>query len=119
MESIDHEKKRSLSHKPPIPVEKKINKLQDHSKITLLDPEIAAEANALYFLQGLTNPIIVKKYGNKDPNDFRDFTTALKAAVNANAGAGADISRGFAKVSYDAAVAASNKYNFDTTSTTA
>ena len=85
----------------------------------LYDPEIAAEANALYFLQGLTNPIIVKKYGNKDPNDFRDFTTALKAAVNANAGAGADISRGFAKVSYDAAVAASNKYNFDTTSTTA
>ena len=85
----------------------------------LYDPEIAAEANALYFLQGLTHPLIVKKYGNKDPNDFRDFTTALKAAVNANAGAGADISRGFAKVSYDAAVAASNKYNFDTTSTTA
>jgi putative chitinase len=85
----------------------------------LYDPEIAAEANALYFLQGLTNPLIVKKYGNKDPNDFRDFTTALKAAVNANAGAGTDISRGFAKVSYDAAVAASNKYNFDTTSTTA
>ena len=85
----------------------------------LYDPEIAAEANALYFLQGLTNPSIVKKYGNKDPNDFKDFTTALKAAVNANAGAGADISRGFAKVSYDAAVAASNKYNFDTTSTTA
>ena len=85
----------------------------------LYDPEIAAEANALYFLQGLTHPLIVKKYGNKDPNDFRDFTTALKAAVNANAGAGADISRGFAKVSYDAAVAASNKYNFDTASTTA
>ena len=85
----------------------------------LYNPEIAAEANALYFLQGLTNPLIVKKYGNKDPNDFKDFTTALKAAVNANAGAGTDISRGFAKVSYDAAVAASNKYNFDTTSTTA
>ena len=85
----------------------------------LYKPEIAAEANALYFLQGLTNPLIVKKYGNKDPNDFKDFTTALKAAVNANAGAGYDISGGFLKQAYDAAVAASNKYNFDTTSTTA
>ena len=28
MESIDHEKKRTLSHKPPIPAEKKLNKLQ-------------------------------------------------------------------------------------------
>jgi predicted chitinase len=85
----------------------------------LYDPEIAAEANALYFLQGLTNPLIIKKYGNKDPNDFKDFTTALKAAVNANAGAANDINSGFLKQSYDAAVAASNKYNFDTTSTTA
>jgi len=85
----------------------------------LYNPEIAAEVNALYFLQGLTNPLIIKKYGNKDPNDFKDFTTALKAAVNANAGAGYDISSGFLKQSYDAAVAASNKYNFDTTSTTA
>jgi putative chitinase len=85
----------------------------------LYKPEIAAEANALYFLQGLTNPLIVKKYGNKDPNDFKDFTTALKAAVNANAGPANDINSGFLKQSYDAAVAASNKYNFDTTSTTA
>jgi putative chitinase len=85
----------------------------------LYNPEIAAEANALYFLQGLTNPLIIKKYGNKDPNDFKDFTTALKAAVNANAGAANDINSGFLKQSYDAAVAASNKYNFDTTSTTA
>jgi len=85
----------------------------------LYDPEIAAEVNALYFLQGLTHPLIVKKYGNKDPNDFRDFTTALKAAVNANAGPGNDINSGFLKQSYDSAVAASNKYNFDTTSTTA
>ena len=85
----------------------------------LYKPEIAAEANALYFLQGLTNPLIIKKYGNKDPNDFKDFTTALKAAVNANAGAANDINSGFLKQSYDAAVAASNKYNFDATSTTA
>ena len=85
----------------------------------LYKPEIAAEANALYFLQGLTNPLIVKKYGNKDPNDFKDFTTALKAAVNANAGPANDINSGFLKQSYDAALAASNKYNFDPTSTTA
>lgn len=85
----------------------------------LFNPEIAAETNALYFLQGLTNPLIVKKYGNKDPNDFKDFTTALKAAVNANAGAGTDINSGFPKQSYDAAVAASRKYDFDTTSRTA
>jgi predicted chitinase len=85
----------------------------------LYKPEIAAEVNALYFLQGLTNPLIVKKYGNKDPNDFKDFTTALKATVNANAGSGKDINSGFLKQSYDSAVAASNKYNFDTTSKTA
>ena len=85
----------------------------------LYNPEIAAEVNALYFMQGLTNPLITRKYGNKDPNDFKDFTTALKATVNANAGAGNDINSGFLKQSYDAAVAASNKYNFDTASTTA
>lgn len=79
----------------------------------LYKPEIAAEANALYFLQGLSHPLIIKKYGNKDPNDFKDLNTALKAAVNANAGPGSDISKGFAKQSYDAAVAASSKYDFD------
>ena len=85
----------------------------------LYDPEIAAETNALYFFQGLTNPLIIKKYGNKDPNDFKDFITALKAAVNANAGPGNDINSGFLKQSYDAALAASRKYDFDTTSRTA
>jgi len=72
-------------------------------------PDASAEVNALYFLRGLSDPIIKRKYGNSGPNDFKDFDTALKAAVNANAGSGTDISRGFAKVSYDAAVAANNK----------
>lgn len=72
-------------------------------------PDASAEVNALYFLRGLSDPIIKRKYGNSGPNDFKDFDTALKAAVNANAGSGTDISRGFAKVSYDSAVAANNK----------
>jgi putative chitinase len=72
-------------------------------------PEASAEVNALYFINGLSHPLIKRKYGNSNPNDFKDFDTALKAVVNANAGAGTDITRGFAKVSYDAAIAANNK----------
>lgn len=76
--------------------------------------EIAAEVNALFFKEGLSNPIIKRKYGNSDPNDFNDFNTALKAAVNVNAGPGYDITKGFHKQSYDKAVAASNQFNIDT-----
>jgi len=57
----------------------------------LYDPEIAAEVNALYFADGLSSKLSKKKYGNSDPNDFKDFKTALKAATNANAGWGRDI----------------------------
>jgi predicted chitinase len=60
----------------------------------LYDPEIAAEVNALYFADGLSSKFSKKKYGNDDPNDFKDFKTALKAAVNANAGWGRDIEGG-------------------------
>jgi putative chitinase len=76
--------------------------------------DVAAEVNALYFLMGLLNPIIQRKYGNSDPNDFKDFNTALKAAVNVNAGAGSDITKGFVKQSYDKAVAASNQFDINT-----
>jgi len=54
-------------------------------------PEIAAEVNALYFLEGLASKQSEKKYGNKNPNDFKDLPTAVKAAVNANAGWGRNI----------------------------
>lgn len=73
-------------------------------------PDLSAEVNALYFLRGLSDPIIKRKYGNSDPNDFQDFQTALKAVVNANAGSGTDINRGFAKTSYDSAIAANSKF---------
>jgi putative chitinase len=72
-------------------------------------PDVSAEVNALYFVRGLSDPKIKSKYGNSNPNDFKDFDTALKAVVNANAGSGKDITRGFAKVSYDAAVAANSR----------
>jgi len=81
------------------------------------DKEVAAEVNALYFLNGLNNPKIKRKYGNSDQNSFRDFNTALKAAVNVNAGPGTDITKGFAKQSYDAAIAASNQFDVDNTQT--
>ena len=57
----------------------------------LYDPEIAAEVNALYFADGLSSKFSKKKYGNDDPNDFKDFKIALKAATNANAGWGKNI----------------------------
>lgn len=66
-------------------------------------PEVAAEVNALYFLRVLSNPIIKRKYGNSDPNDFKDLGTALKATVNAVAGPGNDIMSGFHRKSYEAA----------------
>jgi predicted chitinase len=53
--------------------------------------DVAAEVNALYFVNGLSSEFSRKKYGNKDPNDFKDFDTALKAATNANAGWGRNI----------------------------
>ena len=73
------------------------------------DPAISAEVNALYFLRGLDSSLIKRKYGNSNPNDFKSFDTALKAVVNANAGAATDITKGFAKKSYDAAVAANSR----------
>ena len=54
-------------------------------------PDIAAEVNALYFLEGLASRESEKKFGNKNPNDFKDLTTAVKAATNANAGWGRNI----------------------------
>lgn len=54
-------------------------------------PEIAAEVNALYFVDQLSNPESRKKYGNKNPNDFKDFQTAIRAVTNANAGWGKNI----------------------------
>jgi hypothetical protein len=50
------------------------------------DPKIAAEIAALYFLDKLNSEECQSKYGNSNINDFKDFHTALKAAVNANAG---------------------------------
>ena len=78
------------------------------------DKEIAAEVNALFFKEGLANPTIKRKYGNLDPNSFKDFNTALKAAVNVNAGPANDINQGFHKETYNKAVAASNQFDIDT-----
>lgn len=73
--------------------------------------DVAAEVNALYFINGLLDSATQRKYGNSDQNDFQDFTTALKAAVNINAGIGKDISQGSARDAYSKALAASNQFN--------
>lgn len=73
--------------------------------------DVAAEVNALYFINGLLDSVTQRKYGNSDQNDFQDFTTALKAAVNINAGIGKDISQGSARDAYNKALAASSKFN--------
>jgi predicted chitinase len=75
------------------------------------DPNISAEVNALYFITGLSDPIIKRKYGNSNPNDFDDFETALKAVVNTNAGPGNDINSGISNKLYNVAVAAGNSYS--------
>jgi len=52
------------------------------------DPKVAADVNALYFLDRLSSKHSKRKFGNNDPNDFSKFEDALGAAVNANAGWG-------------------------------
>lgn len=76
--------------------------------------DVAAEVNAIYFLNGLLGDLTKRKYGNSDQNDFKDFTTALKAAVNINAGIGKDISQASVRNAYSKALAASNQFNIDT-----
>jgi predicted chitinase len=76
--------------------------------------DVAAEVNALYFLNGLNDKATRRKYNNADQNDFKDFNTALKAAVNVNAGIGNDINKGFYRETYNKALAASNQFDIDT-----
>lgn len=58
------------------------------------DLQVAADVAALYFLEGLNNPIIKRKYRNKDHNDFKDLKTATEAVSNANAGPGNNVYAG-------------------------
>lgn len=51
------------------------------------DPPLAADLAAVYYLDTL--PAMVKKYGAAGINNWPDQETALKAAINATAGAGA------------------------------
>jgi predicted chitinase len=50
-------------------------------------PPIAAELAAVYYVDTL--PRMAQKYGAKNINDWKDLDTALLAAINATAGAGA------------------------------
>jgi len=50
-------------------------------------PPIAAELAAVYYVDTL--PAMAKKYGAKNINDWNNLDTALLAAINATAGAGA------------------------------
>lgn len=74
------------------------------------DPKIAAEVNALYFVNGLSSKHSKRKFGNDDPNDFTDFDKALGAAVNANAGWGNNIAGSRA---YRNALAYSSKFDIE------
>jgi predicted chitinase len=76
----------------------------------LNDIEVAAQVNALYFLDGLTNRASKKKFGNDDPNDFTTFDKALGAAVNANAGWGKDTYGG---AEYKKALAYAGKFDVE------
>lgn len=78
-------------------------------------PEIAAKVNAAYFANGLKHNTIIQKYGNTDwPNDFDNFQTALKAAINVNAWIGKDINSKNGQENYNKALAASAYINIDT-----
>jgi predicted chitinase len=81
----NYQKYNDLLKKTPI----KVDIVNNPDLLNRID--VAAEINALYFVNGLSSEFSRKKYGNKDPNDFKDFDTALKAATNANAGWGKNI----------------------------
>ena len=51
------------------------------------NPPIAADLAAVYYVDTL--PRMAQKYGAKNINDWKDLDTALLAAINATAGAGA------------------------------
>ena len=50
------------------------------------DINTAAELNAVYFKDNLSKSWVNEKYGNAGINDWKDQETALRAAVNVNAG---------------------------------
>jgi len=76
----------------------------------LNDIDVAAEVNALFFLNRLNSRHSKRKFGNDDPNDFTTFEKALGAAVNSNAGWGKDI---LGSRSYRNALAYSNALNIE------
>lgn len=73
-------------------------------------PEIAAEVVASYFDNTMRSQTARRKYGAKDPNDYKDFETALMSAANANAGYGKDMNRGSGRDEYENSLAYSLKF---------
>jgi len=62
--------------------------LVENPEILNTNSQIAADVVALYLLETLNSSTIKSKYGNKDPNDFKNLETAVKAVANAVAGPG-------------------------------
>lgn len=74
----------------------------------LNDPEVAAEAVALFFKAGFDHPKLYQKFGLKDPNQFKNKEDAIQAAVDLNAG-WKDISK--TNSNYTRALEIANKMN--------
>lgn len=74
-------------------------------------PEIAAEVVASFFDTNMRGSIAEKKYGAKNPNDYKDFKTALLSAANANAGYGTDMNTGHGRDAYNNSLAYASKFD--------
>lgn len=83
------------------------------------DSKVAADVVSLYFRDVLNNPVIKRKYGNKDHNDFSNLENATKAASNANAGPGTNIDKGIPKEGTQKALAFARGIDLDNLQTKA
>jgi len=76
----------------------------------LLDPVIAAEVAALYYVNAFKSKWAKRHYGVSGPNDFKDLRTAVAAAVHATAGWGNSKSSIASGENFKKAMAASSKF---------
>lgn len=61
------------------------------------DPQVAAEVSAAFFSEAFKNKTLLNKIGVSNINDIGDLQTGVRAAVQANAGAGTSLETDFMK----------------------
>lgn len=77
------------------------------------DPEVAAEVSAAFFDTAFKNKTLLNKIGVSNINDVKDIQTGVRAAVQANAGAGTSLETEFMKENLRRALDAVSEFGED------